>query len=79
MLDAHPELIEAARKIGPLAREHGLRAENERRLHHEVFRALTEAGLQKMFTPRSLGGLEVDPDTCARVVEEVARYDTSAA
>jgi alkylation response protein AidB-like acyl-CoA dehydrogenase len=31
-----------------------------------------------MFNPRSLGGLEVDPLTCARVVEEIARNDSAA-
>jgi alkylation response protein AidB-like acyl-CoA dehydrogenase len=31
-----------------------------------------------MFIPRSLGGLEVDPLTCARVVEEVSRADSVA-
>ena len=32
----------------------------------------------RMFTPRSLGGLEMDPMTCAAVVEEVSRYDSVA-
>jgi alkylation response protein AidB-like acyl-CoA dehydrogenase len=32
-----------------------------------------------MMTPLSLGGLEVDPVTCARVVEEIATADSAAA
>src|SRR5438876_10896139 len=31
-----------------------------------------------MFTPHSLDGLEVDPITCARVIEEVSRADSAA-
>jgi alkylation response protein AidB-like acyl-CoA dehydrogenase len=31
-----------------------------------------------MFIPQSLGGLEVDPMTCARVIEAVSRYDSAA-
>jgi alkylation response protein AidB-like acyl-CoA dehydrogenase len=40
--------------------------------------ALTEAGLLRMFNPRSLGGLEVDPLTCGRLVEEVSAADSVA-
>jgi alkylation response protein AidB-like acyl-CoA dehydrogenase len=79
MSDIRRELIEAARRIGPMLREQGLRAEHDRRLPREVIRALSDAGLQRMLLPRSLGGHEIDPVTCARVVEEVAGFDTSAA
>jgi alkylation response protein AidB-like acyl-CoA dehydrogenase len=40
--------------------------------------ALHDAGLLRMFTPRSLGGLEVDPLTRALVIEEISRHDTAA-
>jgi alkylation response protein AidB-like acyl-CoA dehydrogenase len=72
-------LIDGARKIGPLLREHGQTAERERRLPKPVLEALTAGGFQRLFMPRSLGGLEVDPVTCARVVEELARFDSAAA
>jgi alkylation response protein AidB-like acyl-CoA dehydrogenase len=32
-----------------------------------------------LFLPKSLGGLEIDPLTTAKLVEEVARYNTAAA
>jgi indole-3-acetate monooxygenase len=73
------QLLEAARSIGPLLREHAEHGERERRLPKAVHAALAGAGLQRMLTPRALGGLEVDPVTCARAVEEVAGFDSAAA
>jgi alkylation response protein AidB-like acyl-CoA dehydrogenase len=71
-------LVERARQLGPLIREHADHAERERRLARPVIDALIDAGFQRMFTPVALGGLEVDPITCARVVEEVAGHDSAA-
>jgi alkylation response protein AidB-like acyl-CoA dehydrogenase len=71
-------LIEAARHLAPVIREHCEEAERERRLSPPVLAALHEAGLLRMYTPRSLGGLEVDPLTRALVVEEIAGHDTAA-
>jgi alkylation response protein AidB-like acyl-CoA dehydrogenase len=71
-------LLEAGRQIAPVIRAHNDEAERERRFSKPVLAALTEAGLMGMLTPRSLGGLEVDPLTCARVVEEVAAADSAA-
>jgi alkylation response protein AidB-like acyl-CoA dehydrogenase len=72
-------LIDRARSLGPLIREHASVAEQERRVARPVLEALRSGGFQRMLAPRSLGGLEVDPMTCARVVEEVARFDSAAA
>jgi alkylation response protein AidB-like acyl-CoA dehydrogenase len=71
-------LLKAARQIVPVMRAHNDEAERERRLSKPVLAALTEAGLMRMLTPRSLGGIEVDPLICARVVEEVAAADSAA-
>jgi alkylation response protein AidB-like acyl-CoA dehydrogenase len=76
--DLAQQLLDRARSVGPVIREHVADAERERRLPKAVHDALVTAGLQRMLTPRSLGGLEVDPITCARVVEEVARFDSAA-
>ena len=72
-------LIEAARAIAPVIREHSEEAERERRLSQPVLKALREIGLLRMTTPRSLGGLETDPVTRALVGEEIGRHDSAAA
>jgi alkylation response protein AidB-like acyl-CoA dehydrogenase len=71
-------LIERARELGPIIREHSSETETNRRLAKPVLDALVKAGFTRLFTPRSLGGLEVDPVTCAHVVEEVALHDSAA-
>lgn len=72
-------LVDAAREMGPFIREHNQQAERERRLSQPVLKALRETGLLRMFTPRSLGGLETDPVTRALVSEELGRHDSAAA
>ena len=72
-------LLDAARAIAPIVREHSQEAERERRLSQPVLNALRETGLLRMTTPRSLGGLETDPVTRALVVEEIGRHDSAAA
>ena len=72
-------LVDAARKIAPIIRAHSDEAERERRLSAPVLNALREAGLLRMATPRSFGGLETDPVTRALVGEEVGRHDSAAA
>ncbi len=72
------ELLDAVREIGPMIREAAADAERERMLTRPVVEAMKEAGLFRLLTPRSLGGLEVDPITFARVMEEVSRYDSAA-
>jgi indole-3-acetate monooxygenase len=71
-------LIEAARRIAPVIREHHQEAERERRLSPPVLAALHDAGLLRMCTPRSLGGLEADPLTRALVIEEISGHDSAA-
>jgi indole-3-acetate monooxygenase len=72
------KLLEAARRIAPIIREHNDASERERRLAPPVLAALHEAGLLRMCTPRSLGGVETDPITRALVIEEISGHDTAA-
>jgi len=72
-------LLDAVHTLEPLIRAHADEAEQHRRLPQPVVTALAEAGLFRMYTPHTLGGLEVDPLTFYRVVEEIARIDGSTA
>lgn len=71
-------LIETAKAIAPIVGKYSEDAERDRRLSPPVLDALREAGLLRMMTPRSLGGLETDPVTRALVVEEIGRHDSAA-
>ena len=71
------ELVAVASNLGSLIAKHSADGEQNRRVSAVVMNALKEAGFVRMVTPKSLGGLEVDPVTCARVVEEVSRFDSA--
>jgi alkylation response protein AidB-like acyl-CoA dehydrogenase len=73
-----PSVVEAAQALGPLISEHADETERERRLSREVVDALAEAGLLSLCAPTSLGGVEADPVTIARVVEILTGFDSAA-
>ncbi len=77
--EAGTQLFERVRELAPLIREHAATAEQERRLPQPVHQALIAGGFQRMLTPRSLGGFELDPVSCASIVEEIASIDSAAA
>jgi alkylation response protein AidB-like acyl-CoA dehydrogenase len=72
------DLLDVALELGPFIKQHSAEGERNRRVSPDVIQAMKDAGLVRMMTPRSLGGLELDPVTCARVFEEVARFDSAA-
>ena len=72
-------LLARARQLEPIIRQYADSTERERRVARPVLDGMREAGLFRMFTPRSLGGLEVDPISVARVTEEIAGFDSAAA
>lgn len=72
-------LLDTARELGPLIREHAQEAEQSRRLARPVVDALTNARLFQLALPRALRGLETDPLTAASILEEVATFDSAAA
>lgn len=71
-------LVDEARRIGPTLRQNAERADRECRLPAESLDAMREAGFLRMYVPRSLGGLEVDPITHTQVQEELSRHDSAA-
>ncbi|MEZ5559237.1 MAG: acyl-CoA dehydrogenase family protein [Pseudomonadales bacterium] len=77
MNEADPlQAVAAVREIIIDGRE---AAERTGCLGDAVVAALRRAGVFRLYLPRSLGGLEVDPVTCARVTEAIARCDSAAA
>jgi alkylation response protein AidB-like acyl-CoA dehydrogenase len=78
VIEADNQLLEAAQALGPTISKYGEATERDRRPPKPVIDALARAGLYRMFTPRSLGGLEVDPITFARVIEEISGFDSAA-
>src|SRR4029077_4456751 len=52
--------------------------ERSRRLPLSLVEAMVEAGLFRLWVPRTLGGEETDPMTLVRVVEEVSRAGGAA-
>jgi len=75
---AEQDLVSVARELGPILRLNSQRSDRDGRLPSESVKAIREAGLFRMFVPRSLGGLQVDPITHARVQEELSRHDSAA-
>lgn len=71
-------LVETARELGPVIGTHIDEEEAARRLSRPVLDALKDAGFFRLLLPRSLGGVETDPLTMARIIEEVASHNTAA-
>src|SRR6187401_3615071 len=72
------DLGKTAREIGPEISKYVEEDETNRRLSPPVVKALRDAGFFKLFLPKALGGMEADPVTAARVIEEVASHHTAA-
>lgn len=72
------DLVQVASKLGSRLSRNINEEENNGRLSSDVVNALREAGFYKLYLPKSLGGLEADPLTVAKVVEEVAFHNTAA-
>lgn len=70
--------LEAARALAPEIRGRAPEAERLCTLPPDLAERIERAGLFALWLPRSLGGLELDPATIVRVIEELSYADGSA-
>jgi len=70
-------LLDSVRKLAPLIDERRQQFDRDRRLPDDVFAALADAGLFRLWRPRSLGGPELSPIAFMGVVEAAAALDGS--
>lgn len=71
-------LIDRARSLAPLIREHAAESERLRRLASPVVDAFHDAGLFKMLQPPSVGGSGLNAIEAVAILEEIACADGSA-
>jgi len=72
------QLFQIIERLGPALSEHLEQEEQNGRLSESVIATLNETGLYKLYLPASLGGLEADPVTVAKLIEQVAHYNPAA-
>ncbi len=71
-----PEDIVA--RVTPVLRHYRSQGETDCRLAPEAVAALVDAGVFRLWTPKALGGLELDPLPALRLLEALAHADGSA-
>lgn len=74
---ATPDLVAAAKALAPQIRAARDDLESGHRLPPALARALDQAGLLRLYLPRSMGGPELDPISFFHVIEELSRVDGS--
>ncbi|MCE2487623.1 MAG: acyl-CoA dehydrogenase family protein [Desulfurellaceae bacterium] len=67
--------VSAARELQPIIRKYLGEGEKEARLVNEVFAAVGQAGLFRLFAPHEVGGLEVSPAVALAAIEAVSAAD----
>jgi len=70
-------LLDAVRAIEPTIRRYAPEAERERKMAAPVAEALIQAGLYRLWRPKSSGGFELDPMSGFRIIEAVSRIDSA--
>jgi alkylation response protein AidB-like acyl-CoA dehydrogenase len=70
--------IDTVRTLAPQIEAAADENEQTRRFSPSLVKAISQAGLFRLWRPRSLGGEEVDAATFVRVVEAVSRIDGAA-
>jgi alkylation response protein AidB-like acyl-CoA dehydrogenase len=75
--DAVPALLEALRHLAPLLQERRDAFDRLRRLPDDVYEALADAGLFRLWLPKAVGGPELSLFDFMRVVEAASAIDGS--
>jgi alkylation response protein AidB-like acyl-CoA dehydrogenase len=70
-------LLDAIQRMAPLIDERRAEFDELRRLPDEVFEAMADAGLFRLWLPRALGGPQLSPFEFMRVVEAASALDGS--
>jgi alkylation response protein AidB-like acyl-CoA dehydrogenase len=77
--DAGEDWLARVQRIAATIEAEAEASERRLRLTSTLQSALHREGLFRLLLPRPFGGLEVDPPTFFRVIEEVAKHDASTA
>jgi hypothetical protein len=67
--------IDAINRLAPQIETSAEDFDQARRLPSQLVEAMADAGLFRLWIPKSLGGTEADPMSLVRAVEEVSRLD----
>jgi indole-3-acetate monooxygenase len=71
------EYLAAIQRLAPLIREQRRHFDEQRRIPDQVFAALADAGLFRLYLPKTLGGPELSPFDFMTVVEAASVLDGS--
>ena len=71
------QYLESIKWLAPIIREHADRAEREAQMPREVADALHQAGMFRIFLPRSMGGGDLTIPDSLHLIEEISRIDAS--
>ena len=71
------EYLAAIQRLGPLIEQQRRHFDEQRRIPDEVFAALADAGLFRLYLPKTLGGPELSPFDFMTVVEAASALDGS--
>jgi alkylation response protein AidB-like acyl-CoA dehydrogenase len=77
--DAREDLLAAVQALAPRLRAESDDIEAARSLSEPIVQAMADAGLYRMYLPRSLGGAELDPLAYFEVIEALAQVESAAA
>lgn len=71
------DYLAAIQRLAPLIKQHRRHFDEQRRVPDEVFTALADAGLFRLYLPTTLGGPELSPFDFMTVVEAASALDGS--